>query len=238
MKNKISPGERLKATRIGLGFATAADAARRFGWNRYTYSNHENENSELSRKAAEKYARKFKVSPGYLLWGEDKNATASREDAKDSENTHTQSVAYRKIPRLKWGVFSSLGSLDMAIAQANEFTTVSSSLARAGVMFSLPMPDDSMQGAGARESVFQGDEIKFAEYCEGDIIKPGQLVLAILEDNTEVFRKYTLSGRTEDNHDIVKLVPLNDAYRTETIIPAQGKGRILAICTSFERGAP
>ncbi|RAI42801.1 hypothetical protein CH341_17560 [Rhodoplanes roseus] len=65
-----SPSDRLSRARERAGFATATDAARRHHWNENTYRSHENGSRDLSRKAAEKYAKTFKVSSGWLLYGE------------------------------------------------------------------------------------------------------------------------------------------------------------------------
>lgn len=65
-----SPADRLRRLRLGLGFATATDACARFGWPVGTYRSHENGHRELSRKAAESYARAYKTTAGFLLFGE------------------------------------------------------------------------------------------------------------------------------------------------------------------------
>lgn len=65
-----SPADRLRRLRLDLGFATAADACVRFGWPVGTYRSHENGHRELSRKAAELYARAYKTTAGFLLFGE------------------------------------------------------------------------------------------------------------------------------------------------------------------------
>lgn len=70
-----SPADRLRKLRLSLGFQTAADACARFGWPVGTYRSHENGNRELSRKAAESYARAFKTTAGFLLFGEQTSET-------------------------------------------------------------------------------------------------------------------------------------------------------------------
>lgn len=61
--------KRLEQARIARGFPDAKSAAKFFGWNYYTYVQHENGTRGISR-AAEKYASAFRVSPGWLLTGE------------------------------------------------------------------------------------------------------------------------------------------------------------------------
>jgi len=65
-----SPADRLRKLRLSLGYATAADVCARFGWPVGTYRSHENGHRELSRKAAETYAKGYKTTAGYLLFGE------------------------------------------------------------------------------------------------------------------------------------------------------------------------
>lgn len=62
--------DRLKAARERAGFDSARQAAIRYGWTISTYGSHENGQTPVPQKAAEKYAAKFKVSPGWILTGE------------------------------------------------------------------------------------------------------------------------------------------------------------------------
>lgn len=64
------PDERLRWARERAGFKKATDAARRFGWNENTYRSHDNGTRDISRKAAARYARAYKVPIGWLLTGE------------------------------------------------------------------------------------------------------------------------------------------------------------------------
>lgn len=68
-------GERLRRARVDAGFATAADAARRFGWSPSTYTSHENDTRGLKAEVAARYARAFRVSPEWLLFGRGEDAT-------------------------------------------------------------------------------------------------------------------------------------------------------------------
>lgn len=61
--------ERLKLARENAGFETAADAVRRFGWTATTYRAHENGQRNIPRSKAPDYARAFRVSPEWLLYG-------------------------------------------------------------------------------------------------------------------------------------------------------------------------
>jgi SOS-response transcriptional repressor LexA len=59
--------ERLRHARKQAGFATAADAARCFGWQAPAYTHHENGTRAFDIAAAKRYARAFRVNPGWLL---------------------------------------------------------------------------------------------------------------------------------------------------------------------------
>lgn len=61
--------ERLIEARKKAGYETAADAARALGVKPPTYYAHENGTSGLRQKVAEQYARKFKTTAEWLLFG-------------------------------------------------------------------------------------------------------------------------------------------------------------------------
>lgn len=61
--------ERLRQARKAAGFATAADAAARFGWNYPTYAGHENGQRGLKTDVAKAYAKAFRVESSWLLFG-------------------------------------------------------------------------------------------------------------------------------------------------------------------------
>lgn len=59
--------ERLKAAREKAGYESAQAAADTFGWNPSAYRHHENGTRGFGADVAKKYARAFKVRPGWLL---------------------------------------------------------------------------------------------------------------------------------------------------------------------------
>ena len=69
------PHERLKEARERAGYRTAKEATERFGWKEYTYRSHERPLEKTGRgfsvEQAIEYGRAFKVSPSWLLTGED-----------------------------------------------------------------------------------------------------------------------------------------------------------------------
>ena len=61
--------ERLRTARRDAGYASAAAAAKAFGWPIGTYSCHENGSRGIKLDAAKRYARAFGVNPLWLLYG-------------------------------------------------------------------------------------------------------------------------------------------------------------------------
>jgi phage repressor protein C with HTH and peptisase S24 domain len=66
-----TPGERLRGARISANYASAAKAAEALGVGVSTYAGHENGQNDFNREQAVFYARKFKVSPAWLMFGDD-----------------------------------------------------------------------------------------------------------------------------------------------------------------------
>lgn len=64
-----TPNERLREARINAGYETAVDAADAMGVKRSTYIGHENGHRGFPKGRAPDYARKFKTTPEWLLFG-------------------------------------------------------------------------------------------------------------------------------------------------------------------------
>ena len=64
-----SPSNRLKKAREVAGFESAPAAARALGVNVTTYAHHENGTRGFKKDSAQQYARRFKVSAEWLLFG-------------------------------------------------------------------------------------------------------------------------------------------------------------------------
>lgn len=71
--------KRLEKARQLRGFKTAKEAALYFGWSPDSYIQHENGTRGLSR-AADKYARAFRVKEAWLLGLDDDDSLAADED--------------------------------------------------------------------------------------------------------------------------------------------------------------
>lgn len=85
----MSASERLKIARERAGYATAADAALALDISRFTYAQHENGTRGFKKDSADQYARKFKVSVEWLLYG---RGAADQPDSVPSEDVLEQMV--------------------------------------------------------------------------------------------------------------------------------------------------
>ncbi len=85
--------ERLRKLREAAGFASARAAALRFHWTVSTYASHENGQTPVPRKAAEKYAKAFKSSAAYILTGDGPVNHIAKKD------THAHKPDIRRIGR-------------------------------------------------------------------------------------------------------------------------------------------
>lgn len=72
-----TPGERLRDARVKAGYETAADAARQFEWHPQNVRDHEADRRKISPDQARRYARAYKITPTWLLYGD--KATQSEE---------------------------------------------------------------------------------------------------------------------------------------------------------------
>ena len=67
---RTDEAKRLSEARRARGFEDAKAAASYFGWNYTTYSQHERGERGLKKAVAEKYAKAFRISAGWLTTGE------------------------------------------------------------------------------------------------------------------------------------------------------------------------
>lgn len=90
--DRPEPAKRLEAARTARGFKTSKEAATYFGWSYDTYAQHENGTRGIIR-AAEKYAKAFRVSAGWLLTGEGKSPDGEVNEVLPLTNAQIGSVA-------------------------------------------------------------------------------------------------------------------------------------------------
>lgn len=65
----MSSNERLRQARLAAGYATVSAASEAMAANRFTYAQHENGIRPISRNAAEKYSRFYRISLDWLVTG-------------------------------------------------------------------------------------------------------------------------------------------------------------------------
>lgn len=75
----MEPKDRLREARLKAGFHNATDAARAYNLGVSTYISHENGARGLKPDVAERYAKAFRTSPEWLLYGKTKKGTPSPE---------------------------------------------------------------------------------------------------------------------------------------------------------------
>jgi transcriptional regulator with XRE-family HTH domain len=76
--------DRLRDARKAAGFATAQEAAQRFGWTYPTYSGHENGNRGIKPEARRAYARAFRVDASWLIEGTGRGPSSTTPPARTS----------------------------------------------------------------------------------------------------------------------------------------------------------
>lgn len=65
----MSKADRLRQARIDAGYSSASEAARAFGFKIPTLTSHENDTRDFDDKTARQYARAFRVSVEWLVFG-------------------------------------------------------------------------------------------------------------------------------------------------------------------------
>jgi phage repressor protein C with HTH and peptisase S24 domain len=102
------PADRLKEARIRAGFETAADAATYLGLAAPTYASHENGSRGITVSKAGVYARAFRVSPEWILYGASKSApTQAQPELAPSDMPHDLVPVYDVCASAGDGVFVS-----------------------------------------------------------------------------------------------------------------------------------
>ena len=166
------PHDRLRKVRQDAGYATAADAAKAFGWVGSTYASHENGNRGLRPDAADRYAAAFKTSAAYLLYG-----------ARDMTDGKVPSVeGGRRVKHMPYGGMLEAGAFRELEMYAQEADQPPAMVPYDGRFARLPQTSyqvrgDSMNQAGMPEGSLI-TTVEYLEYCEhyGDV-KPGAFVV-------------------------------------------------------------
>jgi SOS-response transcriptional repressor LexA len=87
--NRLEVATRLKLARERAGWQTAAKAAEAMGAKYYSYAQHENGIRGFSTETAKRYAKFFKVTPTWLLYGDGEEPTQMPQKTPESETALT-----------------------------------------------------------------------------------------------------------------------------------------------------
>jgi phage repressor protein C with HTH and peptisase S24 domain len=117
-----SAGDRLKQARLKAGYSSAALAATAMGVSPATYAQHENGLRGFPAARAEKYARFFRVTPEWLLYGKDKSDTVVALGPRLFVIGEVAGGVFReawKVPADEWEAFT--GRADIAAPVQKRF---------------------------------------------------------------------------------------------------------------------
>lgn len=230
MKHSIDQNQRLTQARLKAGYATAKEAANRFGWPYETYKKHDTDGAsarEIDNAMAYKYGKAFDVDPGWILLGI--NAPSWDDAATTKRNKHN----FRCVPKLTLEQAVQIPQQFSRIAKTSKETTIDDAPDIGSRSFSTEIEDDSMiSSTPSEDSLRPGDEGVF----DPDTLPyPGAFVCAHVEgEPAAIIRKYRPRGR-KGSESIYELAPLNDDYPSYVIGPGHLKGRVIGVMIRYIR---
>lgn len=112
VKRMTEPHDRLKAARERAGYADATSAAKAFAWNPTTYRAHENGTRGLKTGVAQKYAKAFRVSAGWIMTGDGEGSTALDVSSSEVVPSKFKPVAIPIIGKTEAGTFREVVEYD------------------------------------------------------------------------------------------------------------------------------
>lgn len=204
------PHDRLRQARLRAGYETAKSAAKAFGWNPDTYKQHENGLRGLRPQVAIKYGRTLRVSPAWLLTGENPPSWLNSNTLRGG-TTQTVTVM-RTFPKVK------------LVDVAKPDFTIKTYRSQSGVqLVTVGL------GEGISDDAFVceiEDESNAPDFRPGEEIvvdpnaerTPGDFVLVRIEQfDRAVFGRYRPRGLDKAGVERFELKPMNEDYPTETI---------------------
>jgi hypothetical protein len=214
-----TPSSALRAARIARGFASAAEAARYFGWNDVTYAAHENGGRGIRPNAAKRYAKAFGVDPSVLL-------------GLTAENTYVNLDADDGVPIVgtaAWGVWRDSFMLDSGVPKSISIPRNASRIARAAVI----VGDESVN-----KTLQQGDVAIYEPTNGFNAIVPGKLIVIKRTNGTlvEMSIRRVISNvdgqlkLTDHSH--------NSKFREVIDVPVGGSGDVEILGLVVARYAP
>lgn len=203
-----TPATRLRQLRTQKQLSGPTEAAKRYGWNVSTYTQHENGTREISRKAGDKYATAYGSTMDFILRGKSHTPRKSSPDVIGD-------IASQPVPILSWqAVATATGVSQMLQLEATQYTYVPRRSGITGKARSVIVGDESAIDVmrAHKHSFFPGDEIIFDGH-QG--LKPGDLVVAYHpEIKAAAPRIYALRQDLASGAMIIELTPLNPSFPT------------------------
>lgn len=214
--------DRIRELRIGHGLSQT-DVADKFGIKPQAVSQWENGSTKPSRNRLELLAKFFHCSVTYLLTGQ------QTEEDYNWERAHKDGIPEsHSIPIV--GYIEAANWLGGAVQPDDEVfnpSFLSTDQPISSDAFALEIRDNSML-----PQFRTGDRIIADPAIEP---RPGDFVVATIEGDIEAtFKKYKLSGYSEDRTPIVELVPLNSDYPTLRL-DENRRGQIIATMIEHRR---
>lgn len=178
----------------------------RFNWTPSTYASHENGQSSVPKKAAERYAKAFKVSAGWILTGEGNinqqpkdSRTAARLDVK-SLGDLTTPMDTLNVPEIDVGAGASYaGGFNQEETTIDEFgNSISTDAIKANWGIPAPFLRDELhiqpgrahilpvRGDSMNDALFDGDRA-IINLDDTDLSQGG--IFALLDDQASVIIK-------------------------------------------------
>lgn len=189
-------GERLRQKRLAAGFASASEAARRYGWNENTYRSHENTTRNVPRKWLLAYAKVYNVSLAWLTTGSEESLSTLGGDGQV-----VPVLTWLSLPKSR-GPGMSMRALKAAPAVRH----IAFGRKVADEPLGLPVMDDAMTDpAGGRMTLYKTDDVVVDAAIRP---KPGQIVLVYDPDAQE----HCLRRIEYPTRKIARLVAANPAY--------------------------
>lgn len=220
MSSKI--GERLRQKRLAAGYATASEAARRFGWNENTYRSHENTTRNVPREWLVAYAKVYGVTISWLTTGHEEQLSTVGDTGQV-----VPVVSWQSLPKAR-GPGMSVRALKTAPAVRH--IAFGSKVAEEPI--GLPVRDDAMADpAGGRTSIYAGDDVVVDH---GQRPTPGEIVLVFDPDTGE----HCLRRIEYPTRKIARLVAANPAWPAFDL-PADSHhilGVVVAVQRKFRAG--
>ena len=87
--------DRLRESRISAGFKSTLAAAERLGVSASTYRAHENGQNDFNDEQAQRYAKAFRVTPAYLMFGTTTDDVARLPDVEGFDRAATMRIPVR-----------------------------------------------------------------------------------------------------------------------------------------------